>query len=99
MHRQPCLMINLESINHPIGKRACKDIIPPSGLMCAIGSTCVVARWTTPLVCLSSNINEGVGVQSLLEAGEGGWVTIEIPNYQHWASGLQGDITEDSLDQ
>ena len=79
MHSKPCLMVHLESIDKPIGKRASKDIVSPGGLVGTMGPAGVVTGGTTPLVCLSSNINEGVVAQGLSEAGEGAWVTIEIP--------------------
>ena len=99
MYIKTCLMVNLETINEPKGQGASEDIVPSGGLVGTMGSAGVIARGTTPLMCLCSNINKGVVAKCLSEAGEGAWVTIQIPNDKHRPSGLQGNITENGLNE
>ena len=97
MHSKPSLMVDMEAINQPEGEGTCKNIVPPGGLVGAMCSAGVVTGSATPLMCLSPNINEAVVAQSLSKAGEGAWVTIEIPNYEHRPLWLHRHVAESAL--
>ena len=78
MHHHPSLMVNMETMYMLVGQGIGKDIIPSSGCTSAMCSTSVVTRRASPPVGLGPNINEVIGAQCLLQAGESAWIPIEI---------------------
>ena len=80
-----------------VGKRCGKDIVSPSRLFRSMCSAGVIARHCTPLLCLCSNVDQGVVIESLLEGTKGCCITIDVSQDKHGSWWLQGHVIENSL--
>ena len=99
MDLKTCLVVNMEACSQLICQGRSEHIVPTSGLMCAMCSAGKVLWCTTPLVCLGTDVEESIAVKSLLEVGEGAWVTVEIPNYEHRPLWLHRHVAENALNK